>query len=126
MPSLNRVEIIGNVGSEPELRFTSNGKSVTSFSVACNSRYTRNGESQENTEWFNVIAWNKLAENCNQFVVKGMMVYVVGRIELHKWEGQDGKERSQLNLIANNVLFLSKKEEQGGKQGENLAEESPY
>jgi len=107
MVSLNRVEIIGNTGSEPEMRFTPSGKPVTSFSVAVNSKY---GET-ETTEWFNVVAWNKLAETCNQYLTKGRQVYVDGRLQTRKWEGQDGQMHYKTEVIANKVLFLGKREE---------------
>ena len=107
MANLNRVEIIGNVGKEPEMRFTPSGKSVTSFSVAVNSKF---GE-QESTEWFNVVAWNKLAENCNQFLVKGRQVFVEGRLQTRTWEGQDGQKHYRTEVIANKVLFLGKHED---------------
>lgn len=105
----NKTDIIGNVGVEPELRFTANGRPVTSFSVAVNNRYTtKDGEKKEETEWFAVVAWGKLAEICNQHVVKGMLVFVSGKISLHKWESQEGKDMSRLQLVANNVIFLSR------------------
>ena len=76
MASLNKVIIIGNIGSEPEMRFTPNGNPVTSFRVATNRMYTTaEGERRQETEWFSVVAWNRLAEQCNQFLTKGRLVY---------------------------------------------------
>ncbi len=110
MPSLNKVTIIGNVGNEPEMRFTPNGKPVTSFSVATNWVYTTpEGERRQETEWFNVVAWNRLAEQCNQFLAKGKLVYAEGRIHTRNWEGQDGQSHSKMEVIANRVIFLDKK-----------------
>lgn len=110
MPSLNKVTIIGNIGNEPEMRFTPNGKSVTSFSVATNWVYTTpEGERRQETEWFNVVAWNKLAEQCNQFLAKGKLVYAEGRIHTRSWEGQDGQPHSRMEVIANRVIFLDRK-----------------
>jgi single-strand DNA-binding protein len=78
--SLNKVMIIGNVGKEPEMRYTPDGTPVTTFPVAAGRRYTtRDGESREDTEWFNVVTWNKLAETANQYVNKGRKVYKIGR-----------------------------------------------
>ena len=112
MASLNRIQIIGNVGQEPEMRFTPNGNPVTSFSVATNEGYTDDsGEKHEKTEWFNVVAWNKQAETCNQYLVKGSKVYVEGRQQTKKWEGQDGVFHYKTELIASRVLFLSPKTE---------------
>jgi single-strand DNA-binding protein len=110
MPSLNKVTIIGNVGNEPEMRFTPNGKPVTSFSVATNWVYTSpEGERRQETEWFSVVAWNRLAEQCNQFLTKGKLVYAEGRLHTHSWEGQDGQTHSKMEIIANRVIFLDRK-----------------
>ncbi len=110
MPSLNKVTIIGNVGNEPEMRFTPNGKPVTSFSVATNWVYTSpDGERRQETEWFNVVAWNRLAEQCNQFLAKGKLVYAEGRIHTRNWEGQDGQTRTRIEVIANRVIFLDRR-----------------
>jgi single-strand DNA-binding protein len=110
MPSLNKVTIIGNVGNEPEMRFTPNGKPVTSFSVATNWVYTSpDGERRQETEWFNVVAWNRLAEQCNQFLAKGRLVYAEGRIHTRSWEGQDGLQHSRIEVIANRVIFLDRR-----------------
>ena len=110
MPSLNKLTIIGNVGNEPEMRFTPNGKPVTSFSVATNWLYTSSeGERRQETEWFNVVSWNRLAEQCNQFLAKGRLVYVEGRIHTRNWEGQDGQQHSKIEVIASRVIFLEKR-----------------
>ncbi len=110
MPSLNKVTIIGNIGSEPEMRFTPNGRPVTSFTVATNRVYsTPEGERKQETEWFNVVAWNRLAEQCNQFLAKGRLVYAEGRLHTRSWEDQDGKQHSRAELIASRVIFLDRK-----------------
>ena len=104
MANLNRIEIIGNCGKEPEMRFTPSGKPVASFSVAVNSKF---GET-ESTEWFNVVVWNKLAETCNQFLTKGRQVFVEGRLQTHKWDDKEGKTHYRTEIIAGRVLFLGK------------------
>lgn len=110
MPSLNKVTIIGNTGQEPEMRFTPGGKPVTSFSVATNWVFTSpEGERKQETEWFNIVAWNRLAEQCNQFLSKGKLVYVEGRLRTRSWEGQDGLNHSKVEVIANRVVFLDRK-----------------
>jgi len=110
MPSLNKVTIIGNTGQEPEMRYTPSGKPVTSFSVATNWVYTSpEGERRQETEWFNVVAWNRLAEQCNQFLTKGKLVYVEGRLRTRNWEGQDGQNHTRVEVIANRVVFLDRK-----------------
>ena len=109
MVSLNKVMIIGNVGGEPEMRYTPSGHPVTSFKVATNWVYnTPEGERKQETEWFTVVAWNKLAEQCNQFLSKGRLVYVEGRLHNRSWEGQDGQKRFRTEIIANRVTFLDR------------------
>ncbi len=109
MLSLNKVMIIGNVGTDPEMRFTPNGNPVTSFSVATNRVYTTpEGERKQETEWFNVVTWRRLAENCNQFLTKGRLIYVEGRLHTRTWESQDGQKHSRPEIVANNVIFLEK------------------
>ncbi len=109
MVSLNKIMLIGNVGTDPEMRFTPNGSSVTSFRIATNRVFTTSeGERKQETEWFTVVAWRKLAESCNQFLTKGQRVYVEGSLRTRTWEGQDGQKRSRVEVIANRVLFLDK------------------
>ncbi len=108
--SLNKVMIIGNLGQDPEMRFAPSGNPVTSFSVATNRVYnTPEGERKEETEWFNIVSWNRLAETCNQFLTKGQKVYVEGRLRSRTWEGQDGQKRTRVEIIAERVIFLDKK-----------------
>ena len=123
MPSLNKVMIIGNVGKEPEMRFLENGKPVTSFSVATNRVYSgADGERKEETEWFNVVVWNKLAELCNQFLGKGRLVYVEGRQRTRSWDGQDGQKHYRTELIAEQVTFLDKSGQPLDKNAQPTAE----
>jgi single-strand DNA-binding protein len=109
MASLNKITLIGNVGSDPEMRYTPNGKAVTSFRMATNYRYNGpDGERKEETEWFRVSVWGKQAESCNQFLSKGRRVYVEGRLRSRNWEGQDGQMRTSLEVAANRVIFLDR------------------
>ena len=115
MASLNKIMIIGNVGSDPEMRYTPNGSAVTSFSIATNRRYTTSdGEQKEETEWFRVSAWNKLAEICNQYLSKGRQTYVEGRLHSATWEGPDGQTRFRNEITAFEIVFLGSA--QGGGQ----------
>jgi len=110
MASLNKIILIGNVGADPEMRYTPDGNAVTSFNIATNYRYTTsNGEPKEETEWFKVITWRKLAEQCNQFLAKGRQVYVEGRLRTRNWEGQDGQKHVSVEVGANRVIFLGKR-----------------
>ena len=109
MAGLNKVIIIGNVGTDPELRYTPNGNPVCSFRMATSRVYTTaDGERKQDTEWFTIVAWNQLGEQCNQFLSKGRRAYVEGRLRSHQWEGQDGQARFRNEIIANRVLFLDK------------------
>ena len=109
MVSLNKVMIIGNVGGDPEMRFTPGGHPVTSFGVATNWVFTTpEGERKQETEWFNVVTWNRLAEQCNQFLNKGRLVYVEGRLRTRSWEGQDGQKHYRTEVVANRVTFLDR------------------
>ena len=109
MVSLNRIMIIGNVGTDPEMRFTPSGNPVTSFRVATSRFYTTSeGERRQETEWFTVVAWKKQAESCNQFLSKGQRVYVEGSLRTRFWEGRDGQKRVTVEVIANRVLFLDR------------------
>jgi single-strand DNA-binding protein len=109
MANLNKVMIIGNVGTDPEMRFTPNGNPVTSFRVATSRFFTNpEGERKQETEWFTVTAWNKLAESCNQYLTKGKRAYIEGRLRTRVWEGQDGQKRTQVEIVAERVLFLDR------------------
>ena len=110
MVSMNKIMLIGNVGIDPEMRFTPNGIPVTSFSVATNRYYTSpEGERKEETTWFRVVTFRKQAESCSQFLTKGQRVYVEGRLRTREWEGQDGQKRTTIEVIADRVLFLDKR-----------------
>jgi len=123
MASLNRVMIIGNVGSEPEMRFTPSGKPVTTFRVATNQVFkSPEGEKKEETEWFTVVAWNQLAEQCNRFINKGSLIYAEGRLRTRSWEGQDGQKHYRTEVIANRVSFLDKKGTTSIAEGEKTEE----
>lgn len=135
MASVNKVIIIGNVGSEPEMRFTPNGNPVTSFRAATNWRYTTSqGERREETEWFTVVAWNRLAEQCNQFLSKGRLVYVEGRLRSRVWESPEGEKRFRNEIVADKVTFLDRQasvpySEDGGEDttsGELSPEDIPF
>jgi single-strand DNA-binding protein len=109
MVSLNKVMLIGNVGNDPEMRFTPSGNPVTSFRIATNRVFsTPEGEKKQETDWFTVVAWNKLAEQCNQFLNKGKLVYVEGRLRNRSWEGTDGQKHFRTEVIASRVTFLDR------------------
>ena len=110
MAGLNKVMVIGNLGADPEMRYTADGAAVTNFRVAASRNYTTSaGERKEETEWFRIVAFRKLAELCNQYLQKGRRVFVEGRLQTRQWEGQDGQKRFTTEVIAQDVQFLDSK-----------------
>lgn len=109
MAGLNRVMIIGNLGADPEMRYMADGTAMTSFRVATTRNFTgSDGDRREETEWFSVTAWRKLAEQCSQYLQKGRKVYVEGRLRTRSWDGPDGQRRYRTEVVADKVLFLDK------------------
>ena len=109
MVGLNKIIVIGNLGTDPEMRYTANGNAVTSFNLATSRSYTSaDGERKQDTEWFRVVTWNQLAETVNQYLSKGRRAYVEGRLHSDRWDGQDGQTRFSNEIIANTILFLDR------------------
>jgi single-strand DNA-binding protein len=101
--SSNSVTLIGNLTRDPELRYTTGGRGVASFGLAVNRRYQQNGEWQEQTSFFNVVAWGDLGENCAATLTKGSRAIVTGRLEQRSWETNDGEKRSVVEVIADEI-----------------------
>jgi single-strand DNA-binding protein len=101
---LNRVTLIGNLGSDPEMRYTPSGKAVVNMRLAVNTGYGDNTR----VDWFTLVAWEKLAEACAQYVVKGSRIYVEGRLQIRQWEGEDGQRRYATEVVARQVIFLDR------------------
>ncbi len=113
--SLNKTMIIGNLGRDPEMRYTQSGQAVTQFTVAVNRNYKdSSGEWKEETEWFRVVAWAALAERTAEYLRKGRKVYVEGRLQTRTWEGQDGQKHYTTELIANTVTALDPRPREDG------------
>ncbi|MFN8377065.1 MAG: single-stranded DNA-binding protein [Anaerolineae bacterium] len=107
---LNKVIIIGNVGRDPEIRYTPSGRPVTSFSVATTRSWvSADGERREETEWFNVVAWGTLAEICKQHLIKNQQVYVEGRLQTRGWEDEHGKKHFRTEVVANEMILLGER-----------------
>ena len=115
--------IVGNLGKDPDMRFTAEGVPVTTFSVAVNRKWTgSDGKPGEEVTWFRVTAWRKLAEVCNQYLAKGRQVMVVGRVGASAWAGQDGNPRASLEVTAIDVRFLGGgRDETAGGNGHGTA-----
>ncbi len=115
MASVNKVILIGNLGRDPELRYTKDGRGVGNFTLATNERWRdKEGNSQERTEWHRVVVWGKDAENCAQYLQKGRSVYVEGRLQTREWEDRDGNKRQTTEVVAQTVRFLGGRGEGGG------------
>lgn len=107
---LNKVMIIGHLGRDPEMRYTSSGRPVTSFSVATSRSWTNaEGERQTETEWFNVVAWGNLAEICKQYLHKGRQVYIEGRLQTRSWEDGEGQKHFRTELVAQEMIMLGER-----------------
>lgn len=101
--SLNKVILIGNLGKDPELRKTKTGKSVANFSIAT---YEKQGE-EKITQWHNIVAWEKTADNCAKYLAKGRQVYVEGKLQTSTYETDSGEKRMKVEVVAHNVVFLA-------------------
>ena len=107
MRGINKCEIMGNVGADPEMRYTAVGHAVTNFRVAVNRRWRdTEGQLQEKTEWFRIVTWGRLAEIASMYLQKGSPVYVSGRLETRSFEGHDGLTRYVTELVANDLVLL--------------------
>lgn len=127
MNSVNRVSLMGNLGSDPEKRFTQNGNSVTNFRMATNETWTdKDGNKQKRTEWHRVVVWGKLADVCAQYLNKGRQVYVEGRLQTRKWQDKDGNDRFTTEINAQTVNFIdSRKPAANQEQPAQQAEDTP-
>lgn len=113
---LNKVMLIGNLGRDPELRYTPSGRPVTSFSLATNRSWqSADGERHEETEWFNIVAWGSLAEICHQHLSRGQQVYVEGRLQTRRWDDAEGKKHFSTEVVAREVIILGDRREPGSQ-----------
>ncbi len=114
--SLNKVQLIGNLTRDPELRYTPQGTAVCTIGMATNRTWvTESGEKREETEFHRIVAWNKLAELCSQLLFKGRRVYVEGRLQTRQWTGQDGQPRQATEIVIEDMLVLDNKRQDGGE-----------
>jgi single-strand DNA-binding protein len=112
MASVNKVILIGNLGRDPEIRYTQGGQGVANFTLATNERWRdKEGQNQERTEWHRIVVWGKQAENCAKYLAKGRSCYVEGRLQTREWEDKEGNKRQTTEVVAQNVTFL------GGRDG---------
>jgi len=124
---LNKVMVIGNIGRDPEMRYTPSGKPVTSFSLASSRSWTApDGQRREETEWFNVIAWGNLAEICNQKLSKSQQVYVEGRLQTRSWEDDRGQRHFRTEVVANEMIILGPRDKTNGRNGNHQEDRYKY
>lgn len=118
MAGINKAIIIGNLGADPELRYTQSGQAVGNFRIATNEKWKdKDGDMQERTEWHRIVVWGKTAENCEKYLAKGRQVYVEGRLQTNEWEDKDGNKRYTTEIVAQTVQFLSGGDG-GGQRGD--------
>jgi single-strand DNA-binding protein len=116
--SLNRVQLIGNLTRDPELRYTPSGSAVCTFSIATNRSWTTDtGEKKDESEFHRIVAWNKLAEICSQFLTKGRKVFVEGRLTTRSWTAQDGTQKQSTEIIISDMILLDNRRTEGEEEG---------
>lgn len=121
MPSFNKITIVGHLGRDPEVRYLPDGTAVASFSMATSEkRKDRNGEAQDVTTWFKVTVWGKQGEMVSQYLAKGSLAYVEGRLSLNEYSDKDGNKRTSLEVRADNVQFLDRKPQGEGRPADEL------
>ena len=127
-----KVILVGKVGKDAEMRYTPSGQAVTSFSVAVNEFFTKDDKQQKKTTWFRISCWGKLAENCNQYVKKGMELYVEGRLEPDEqgnprmWTNKDGTSKSSFEITASTVQFGAKSDGAKSEQSAPVDDDQPF
>ncbi|MGH2524275.1 MAG: single-stranded DNA-binding protein [Anaerolineales bacterium] len=123
---LNKVMLIGNLGRDPEMRYTPSGRPVTSFTLATTRSWNSpDGERHEETDWFNVVAWGNLAEICKQYLSKGQQVYVEGRLQTRRWEDQEGKKHATTEVVANEMIILGERTRASATREASTPSEAP-
>jgi single-strand DNA-binding protein len=109
MSGVNKVILIGHLGSDPTVRYTQSGSAVANFNIATTERFNNKaGEREERTEWHRIVAWGKLAEICQQYLKKGKQVYIEGRLQTRQWEDQQGQKKYTTEIVANNMQMLGR------------------
>ncbi len=121
---VNKVFLLGNLGRDPEVRFTPSGQAVANFTIATNESWTdKSGQKQEKTEWHRIVVWGKLAELCGEYLKKGRQAFIEGRLQTREWTDKEGKKNYTTEIVANNVQFLGSG--QGGGKRDDFAGPPP-
>ncbi len=115
MAGVNKVILVGRLGTDPEIRYTQQGSAVANFNIATSEAWTdKSGEKQEKTEWHRIVVWGKTAELCSQYLAKGRQIFVEGRLQTRQWEDKDGGKRYTTEIVANTVQFLDRGQDKTG------------
>jgi single-strand DNA-binding protein len=122
---INKVILVGNLGADPEMRYTQAGAAVASFNVATTEKWKKDDQWQEKTEWHKIVAWNRLGEICGEHLTKGSRVYLEGKIQTRKWTDNDGNDRYVTEIIAREMKMLSPRNQSSSGGGNNNHEEPP-
>ena len=123
MASLNKVMLIGNLGADPEIRYTPSGAAVANFNMATRAQWTtKEGEKQDRTEWHRIVAWRRLGEICGEYLHKGSLVYIEGSLQTRSWEDRDGNKRYTTEIVAQGMQMLDR----AGKSAEAVSTEERF
>ena len=123
MASLNKVMLIGNLGADPEIRYTPSGAAVANFNMATKAQWTtKEGEKQDRTEWHRIVAWRRLGEICGEYLHKGSLVYIEGRLQTRSWEDRDGNKRYTTEIVAQGMQMLDR----AGQSAEVISTEERF
>jgi single-strand DNA-binding protein len=114
---MNKIILIGNLGRDPDMSYTTNGTAVTKFSLAVSRRAKANSAGERETDWFNIVAWQQLAETCNNYLKKGQKIYVEGRLEQRRYTDKEGVSRTSIDVVINDMEMLTPKNQQPSNSG---------
>ena len=118
--------IAGNVGKDPEMRYTPSGRPVTTFTVAVSRSWnSADGERHSETEWFNIVAWGNLAEICKQYLTKGQQVYIEGRLQTRRWDDKEGQKHTSVEIVANEMMMLGERRDNHGHDEQSMPLDEP-
>ncbi len=121
---VNKAILIGNLGADPEMRYTQSGSAVANFNIATTENWVKDGNKEERTEWHRIVAFARLGEICGEYLSKGSKVYIEGRIQTRQWDDKNGNKRYTTEIVARDMKMLSPKN-QGSEQGGNFSQEEP-
>jgi len=125
MAGVNKVILIGNLGADPEMRYTPNGKAVANFRLATSESYVKDGQKTTQTEWHKVVAFDKLAEICGEYLAKGRQVYIEGKIRTRSWDDRDGNKKYMTEIVASTMKMLGSPRDASKEKEEEPAAAAP-